>query len=361
MPAVVTAIPTLQKAHLSNVEVLVNGAPLPPQARAHLTHVTVEEDTCLPSFFELRLIASQQLDSPTVWVDDIQLFAVGNEVRVQLGYENDLSTIIVGEITGLEPEFSYNRLPILIVRGYNRRHRLQRGRKTRSFTEQKDSDIAAQIAREAGLNASVQDSQVNHPYVLQANQTDWDFLQQRAQKIHYEVVVEDRTLAFRPVGYIQPASLTLSLKDYLLEFYPRLSSMGQVNQLGVRFWDVQNKRSAQGKARAGNEVSIMAGQASGAELSEQAFGSAIGLVTHYPAFTQAEADQIAIAQFNRQVLDWVTGEGACLGLPNLKAGTVIQIDEIGQRFSGLYYVTAVKHCYTQYNYLTHFTVRRNAS
>ena len=361
MSAVVAALPTLQKAHLSTVEVLVNGRPLSPQAQAHLTHVTVETDTRLPAFFELRLIASQQLDSETEWIDDPRLFKVGNQVTIRLGYENRLTSVIVGEITGLEPEFSHNHLPILTVRGYDRRHRLQRGRKTRSFVNQKDSNIAAQIAREAGLNTSVTDSRISHPYVLQANQTDWEFLQERAQHIHYEVVIDNRTLTFRPVNYDQPASLTLSLRDFLLEFYPCLSSVGQVNQVDVRFWDSQAKKSIQANARTGDEGATMGGRRSGAATSSSAFGRATNVITHHPAFSKAEATQMAKAQFQRQALEWITGEGTCLGVPNLGAGTVIRINEVGQQFSGLYYVTSVKHCYTQHNYLTHFTVRRNAS
>ena len=59
-----------------------------------------------------------------------------------MGGEGDLTKLISGEITALEPEFVTSRIPLLRVRGYDRRHRLQRGRKTRTFLQQKDSDIA---------------------------------------------------------------------------------------------------------------------------------------------------------------------------------------------------------------------------
>ena len=44
-------------------------------------------------------------------------------------------------------------------------------------------------------------SDIKHPYVLQGDQTDLSFLQERAQRIHYELAVDiDGTLLFRPVA-----------------------------------------------------------------------------------------------------------------------------------------------------------------
>ena len=67
------------------------------------------------------------------------------------------------------------------------------------FVGLKDSDIASQIASEANLEVDAVDSKVTHDYVIQANQTDLEFLRERAGRIQYEVFVSDKTLHFRPV------------------------------------------------------------------------------------------------------------------------------------------------------------------
>ena len=41
-----------------------------------------------------------------------------------MGYEQEIKTIMVGEITGLEPEYTQDAAPILVVRGHDLRHRL---------------------------------------------------------------------------------------------------------------------------------------------------------------------------------------------------------------------------------------------
>jgi phage protein D len=342
-------------------EIIINGSPLPVEAEAHVIGVMVDDDAGLPGMFTLELAGSDAQEEEMPWVDE-ELFAVGNVVEVKMGYVDDLEPLIIGEITGLEPEFTFSRLPSLTVRGYDRRHRLHRGRKTRAFVQQKDSDIAAQIASEVGLTTQVADSQVVHNYVLQANQTDLEFVQERARRIQYEVMVEDRTFFFRPVSNADSENLTLTMDDDLLEFYPRLSSVRQVSEVTVRGWNPKDKKEIVGQAKRGDEVSTMSGQHSGAALIESAFGPATGMLSDRPVMTQAEADQLAKARFNNVALALISGEGVCWGRTDLRPGKVIKIDGVGKRFSGRYYVTAVIHRYTpQRGYHTHFTVQRNAS
>ena len=341
---------------------IINGSPLPAEAEAYVAGVTVDESVELPSMFTLEMTGSDAQEEEVPWIDDQKLFAIGNVVEIKMGYVDDLETLLIGEITALEPEFVFDRLPSLMVRGYDRRHRLQRGRKTRTFVQQKDSDISSQIASEAGLTGQAEDSRIVHDYVLQANQTDLEFLRDRASRIQYEVVVEDKTLFFRPVANAQSEVLTLTMDDDLLEFYPRLSSAGQVSEVTVRSWSPKDKKELVGQAKAGDEVSTMGGQESGAAISESAFGAAIELLSASPVATQAEADQLAKARFNHLVLDLISGEGVCWGRTDLRSGKVIKIEGVGQRFSGQYYVTAAVHRYSpQSGYRTHFTIRRNAS
>src|ERR1044071_5806900 len=177
-------------------DVSLNGSPISVDVQTHVVSLTVEDDAEWPSMFTMEIASSIDQDDPLAWVND-DTFAVGGAVEVKLGYADSLAVVFTGEITGLEPEFSFNKTPRLVVRGYDRRHRLTRGRKTRSFVQQKDSDIASQIASEAGLSAETVDSGVTHDYVLQANQSDMEFLQERARRINYEIAMDDKNLKFR--------------------------------------------------------------------------------------------------------------------------------------------------------------------
>lgn len=342
-------------------DVVIDGRPIPAETEAHVVGLSVDDSVDVPSMFALELAGADDAGGELTWVDD-PAFAVGKAIEVKMGYGDDLETLIKGEITALEPEFVTHRLPLLTVRGYDRRHRLQRGRRTRTFVQQKDSDIVAQIAREAGLMSEVQDSAVTHDYVVQANQTDFDFLRQRAALIQYEVGIDDKKVIFRPAPFDKGEAMTLTMDDHLLEFYPRLSAANSVSEVTVRWWSPKDKKEFEGKSQVGDELSTMSGKESGPKMSKAAFGDAPGTMSLHPVMTQAEADQVAKARFNVAALALTSGEGACLGRTDLRAGKVIRIDGVGRRFSGNYYVVSALHRYDpQRGYLTHFNVRRNAS
>ena len=341
--------------------VKVNGSPLPTEAKQDVIRAGLQEDLEAPSMLTVQMVNWDMVNLKTTWSDD-DLLAVGNEVEIQMGYVDNLQKLMVGEITGLEPAFCADEVPMLTIRGYDRRHRLLRGRSTRSFTQVKDSDIASQIAGDAGLTAQVEDTGVTLDYVLQHNQSDLKFLQQRARRIGYEVVVEDKTLLFRPRQNTTSEVLTLSWENDLIEFHPRLTTLEQVGKVSVRGWNIKDKEAVVAEAAAGSESSKMGGKTSGPSEVDSAFGQSIYTSIDWPVFSQAEADKMATGQFNNMALAYISGEGIVAGRAELRAGTVVLIEGVGERFSGNYYVTSATHMYTPHDgYRTAFSVRRNAS
>jgi len=340
--------------------IAIDGQVLPPVTASHVLAVTVDDDVGLPRMCSFDLAGSDDQKGKWPWVDE-ELFAIGGALEVKLGYPGALRTVFQGEITALEPDFGLDHLPNLTVRGYDRLHWLQRGRRTRTFTQQKDSDAAARIASEAGLSPDTVDSGVTHDYLVQANQSDFEFLSQRAARIGYELLADGRKLLFRPVRSAASAGITLAFASDLVQFRPRLTACGQVDEVSVRRWSVKDKEQAPGKAGAGDEWSSMGGRRTGPALVTDAFGAAADPVTAFAPASQAEADQLTKALFNDRALDFITGEGICWGRADLQAGTVVRIADIGKRFSGPYYVSRVAHRYSRDGYLTEFSVRRNAS
>jgi phage protein D len=340
--------------------VLVNGQPLPEAAAQDMLSVAVHDDVDAPGMFTLRLINWDMQQLKVTWSDD-SLFALGSEVEVQLGYVDRLQKLMLGEIVGLEPEFSADEAPTLTVRGYDVRHRLLRGTKTRSFVQVKDSEIASQVVSAANLSAQVVDSKIKLDYVLQRNQSDLDFLQERARRIGYELAVSDKNVLFRPFQNDTRAVLTLDRTGTLLEFYPRMTSPSLVSEVAVQGWDPKQKKAIIGKAAAGSETGPM-GATSGPSAVKAAFGVSSATTVDQPVFSKAEADAIAKGQLNAIALDYIEGEGVCIGDTRLRAGVVIKLAGLGSRFSGSYYVVAAIHSYlAQRGYRTTFTVRRNAS
>lgn len=342
--------------------IYINGSQVPIDTiTADLISLNVLDDVDAMSMFAVTLSAWDAAEVKVKWVDH-KLFREGNPVKIEMGYHNQLKTLFSGEITGLEPDFAEARPPTFTVRGYDRRHRLMRERKTRSFTNLKDSDIASQLAREAGLRPEVDDSKVGLPYVLQHNQTDMEFLLSRARRIEYEAVVEDSSLLFRPRKIEKNAAVNLRLNIELLEFRPRMTTMGQVKEFTVRGWNPKDKKEIVASSTAGDESTKMGGTVTGPANAKQLFSGTGSTRVTMPVQSQEEADQMAKQGFSEMALGYIRAEGVCIGDPRLRAGTVVKVEGIGERFSGLYYLCSTEHRFSmRKGYRTAFSALRNAT
>lgn len=345
---------------IPELRLCINHQELPVDARADLIAVNILDDVNAAGMFSLTLLCQDGVEMKVEWIDD-DLFKEGNSVEIQMGYGERLETLFQGEITGLEPEFPYEKPPILTVRGYDRRHRLMGKCRTRTFLQMKDSEIASQIAGDWGLTPDVEDSRIRLDYVLQHNQTDFDFLQERAQRIGYELVVADRTLHFRARHNEGSASITLRREVELLDFNLRLTTVGQVEEVLVQGWNPKDKEKVVAQARVGDERP-MGGSASGPAAARQAFSGTGDTTVDVPVFSQAEADQLARSWLKENALHYIEGHGVCIGRPDLKPGRLVQIEGLGKRFSGPYYLTGTEHRINpRTGYRTAITVRRNAT
>jgi uncharacterized protein len=339
----------------------VNSQDLPLTAKADLINATVLSDVDRPAMFTMTMHGWDGVEMKPKWIDD-DLFKEGNVIELRMGYRDHLKSLFKGEITGLEPEFLEGQPPTFGVRGYDRRHRLMRSHKTRTFTHVKDSDLAREIAGEAGLTPEVDDSGVTHPYMIQHNQTDLDFLTSRARRIGFEIMVDDRTLIFRRRRQGDAGTITLRREVELLEFLPRLSTIGISEEIEVRGWDFKNKREFVARATAADESRVMGGATLGPSTVQSAFPSTISVTVDVPFQSQEEADGVAKGLLAEMSLEYIQAEGVCIGNPELNVGTVVKIEGVGRRFSGLYYLTSTEHRYqSNKGYRTLFTAKRSAT
>ena len=322
--------------------VKLNNHPMLPDMAMWVANVVVEDEVDLPGMFTLELVSKVTEKRTTPWTDEAQ-FALGAPVEVSFGYGEDRESVLTGQITALEPTFSTAGPPSLIVRGFDARHRLNGTRQSRTFVAKKDSAIAEQVGSEAGVEFVGTDSGVEHPFVLQADQTDLEFLRERAHRIRYELVMDDGKVRFRPVGNKKISVVTLSLSNDLFEFKPRMS---QIPLAGVQVlgWDTREKQ----------EVVAAAGASDSASNVETFVRTTVD--------SQPDADQLATAALNSAMFDFIRGEARARGRTDVRAGRVVTFDGLGSRFSGDYYVTSVVHRYSRRDgYLTDFSVQRAAS
>jgi len=292
-------------------------------------------------------------------------FKEGDEITIQVGYDSKMTKMIVGEITGVEAIFKEDEPSQFSVRGFDKLHRLSRGKKQRTFLNMKDSQIAQQIAGEMGLSAEVDDSAIVHDHVFQNNLSDIDFLYSRARGINFEVDVQDTKLLFKKPQVTGSSVATLKWEDNIRKVRFYLSTAFQVSEVQVRGWSTKDKKEIVGKASSSDVYSKMGGDKSGGEVATGKYGQGkiVTVVTSDPLQTQEEADAIAKARLNELSLNFITGEAIVEGDAAIKSNAIVEFQGVGKKFEGQYYVVNAVHTIRpgndkQNGYTTRFTFKR---
>jgi hypothetical protein len=232
--------------------VSVGGAPLAAQAEARLTRVVVDNDLHLPGMFELTFL---DLDGTTLSVAGIttgtQISVGGTVASATSVMPTSSAPLITGEVTAIEGQLRGLTVHT-VVRGYTMAHRLQRARRSRTFLNSTDADIATQIATQAGLTIGmIVPTTTTHAYLPQVNQTDWEFLQARAIEIGYETGVADGAFYFRPEGagggaaglLAQATSASVKFPETLISFRPRITAGNITPDVELRVWDPLERKA----------------------------------------------------------------------------------------------------------------------
>jgi phage protein D/phage baseplate assembly protein gpV len=340
--------------YLAQAFVKIGGQDVPKEFMDDLIEIVVDTSLYLPSMFTLEV-----LDQRFKWVDD-DLLDIGKPVEISLKAAEEAGGVqgilIKGEITALEPHFSATGRTTMLVRGYDKSHRLHRGKKTRTFLRMKDSDIASKIASETGLTAQVDATTVTYDFVLQNNQTNMEFLLARAERIGYQVCASEGKLYFKKGNFSLGDGPQLAYAEGLRSFQPCWTASGQADKVIVNSWDPKGKKaiSSEKAPNAGLNQGGMT-QTGGAKASS-AFSSASAIITDRPVSTPQEATALATGLSDDISREFVQAEGECRGHPQVKAGWKVTIQNVGTRFSGKYFVTSATHIYNADGYHTTFSI-----
>ena len=342
----------------AQVAIKINGTAVSAAFMRSLRDVVVDTNLHLPAMFTMRL-----QDNDAQWADNSGLLKIGNAVDIAMtaatqgGRSGATGTLIKGEITALEPIFGTVGAMVSII-GYCKSHRLHRGKNTKTWLRQKDSAIVSAMAGEVGLRASVDDSAVTHEYVIQYNQTNWEFLSERAARIGYRFYVDDQTIYFKEAANSTTAAPDLSWGDTLRRFQPRLTAAQQSLTAEVRGWNAKTKQAIVATAAASTgELAPVTGFGATVTSGSSVFGNGTSSTVATPPLLQDYAKKMANAVANRNSGRSIQAEGEAIGDPRIVAGKSVKIEGVGTRFGGTYTITSASHHYdSEGMYLTRFSI-----
>lgn len=337
-----------------------DGAELPPWASPLLERVVVDDHVHLPDMVALTFRDQER--------DLLQRLRLSLGLRIEVtamptgGASQE--PLIIAEVTGFEHESSPAGSHATVL-GYDPSHRLCRARRTRSWTDVTDSDIARQLAAEGGIPiGKVEATGLVHRHVSQISATDWDFLKGRAQETGYEVTVLAGKLEWRrpadhgdaptPADALATSPrLQLVVGTNLLRFRPRVTSHSQVRTVEARGWDPVMKKAL---------VSSVPAKTSSADIT-MPHGVVVGAFpgqAFYPVVDRALSRQAEVEAVARSVAEqmssaFVEADGEAHGDPRLVAGAAVAVSMAGWPHDGTYTLTSTRHIFDSRGYRTNFT------
>jgi len=300
-----------------------------------------------------------------------------NKVQFFMGYGDAMRLMMTASFTTLEPNFPSGAAPTLSVRGLNVLHRLRTKQRSQTFPGKTASQIASSFkdlpdpdnpGRKLPVLVNPPKDEKPIDYVAQSNQYDIDFLYERARRAGYvlfiqeeqkdgDKVIKQRGLYFGPSDATHPGVrqdvLELTWGSSLIDFKPTLTTANQISSVTLNGWNVKTKQAIVGKATITDQKLNLDIH----KLLEKCDAREEQVVDE-PVFSQAQANDRALAILLERTKDLVKAGGSCVGLPDLRAGTRIKIGKLGARFSGQYFVTDTTHTINDSGYLTRFNARR---
>lgn len=336
-----------QDAFSSDVDVFIDGTELSDDV---VISFVVERDLGQPDMAVITLRDDRrEFSNSCKPTQSIEVKAGGG----QGGHDDATSklTVFKGEVVGIEPTYKAQGDSKVVIRCFNKMHRLVRGKKSKTWQQQSDQDIVSSIVGAAGLSAQCgNDPKITHEHVYQHAQSDLEFIRVRAARLGFEVWCEDTTLYFDKPKLDVDSGIELKIEEaaehHLKTFHARLSSANVLNKVTVRGWDPKKKEEIVGEATA---QSSPLGSSKAASASQD-HGAAVTVTVDHPIYSVAEAQAIAKSKLAEANLTYIVAEAECRGHGAYKPGIVVKLtvnhDQADDRFNGKYLVKGVTHKYT---------------
>lgn len=332
-------------------------------AKDDILNLSIDEDLEAPAMFRLSLNEKLDMTSQQFrWLDDPRI-TPGTQVIISCGYVSKIGkqALIRGRIKALSPGFQSTGIPTLSVEGYDLSHDLQKTEGKLSYGEMTYSEIAEDIAKNNGLKSTgVESTKKKYPKVKRTkNEKDYAFLKRLAKDVGFECFVRGITLYFREPQDAQKGEITFEFRKNFISFSPRMSTSILVNEAQVTAWNEKEQKSISETATI-KDIKSQVGIPGFDKMIEESQGKKVkARIEGRVVRSKEEAKTLAIAELRRRNNGFIQGTLECVGNPQLRPGMTINIKKVGQRFSGVYYITKAQHTIGDGGYKTTLTVRRS--
>jgi len=319
-------------------KVLINGTPLSNE-------VGVMSVSTMCYFNKIASAKVKVEDGDVAARDFLQsnsnLFKPGNELEIQLGYDDNPSTVFKGII--IRHCIRVKGGSFLEVEAKDKAVKLTQVRKSKYFIKKTDKEIVEEIADNYSLEKSVDTTEGTHTQMVQYYCTDWDFVLMRAEANAMFVHTDNGKIVVKKPTLTPASALTATYGDNIIEFEGEMDARRQFVKMQASAWDFDNQKINPGTKKDGVFALAESGDLSASTLAG-VLGQTLEL-KHNGRLLDKELELWANAHAMKNHLSKASGRVRILGSPCLKPGQNIRLAGVGDRFNGDVFVTGILHQY----------------
>ncbi len=337
-------------------EILVGGKAMPP-GKYHIPGVEIEIAADGSAGGCTFRIEGQYDFEKSKWVNEAaDLIKPGEKLAVKGGYQKR-TELFFGYIDDFSYDFGSDGTPYLSVNGLDGLGYLMNMCEPFYAGEKKPKEIVEKVlkkSKSAGFAKKIQVGSLDgfETPIIKEQIDDWKFLRLMAQRYGASLFAVDGELIFDNVLTKTSPIITLTLGKSLRHFSKQISLAHQVGKVEVMGRDI-NEQAVKGTA---SSVTVGGSGKSAAEWVSGLKESVLRERSEY-ARTQKECETLAQHRLNGIAMGFVSGQGECIGIPELIPGRFIKIDGADKNLNGSYFLTKVRHKFTIDGYTTSFEVK----
>ena len=329
-------IPTARSTDLVSFKILVDGEEL--SSVYQVLSIAVEKEINRIPWAKIILHdgdpASQDFE-----LSNEDLFIPGKEIEIKAGYHSQNETIFKGIVIRHNLKIRLSGA-VLIVECKDLAVKLTVGRKSKYFYESKDSEILEQVIASYSLENEIEETNVEHPEMVQYNVSDWDFCVTRAQANGKVCVVDDGKISVVSPDYRQSEKLTLVYGATIFDFDAEIDARNQFENVTSYAWNAADQDLLEIESDTPHINS-------NGNISPEDLASVIGAdkleLRDGSSMSDAGLQDWANAKSLFNQLSKIWGKVKFQGVHDVKPNTTIELAGVGNRFKGKVYVSAVRH------------------
>jgi Rhs element Vgr protein len=339
-------IPTPQPSDLPSQQIMTGGSAISTEYK--VASIDVSKVYNKISYARIAIYDGDPAtgDFPASNTDD---FKPGKEIEILAGYHNDNKTIFKGIILTHNVRVKKDKGNYLIVEARDKAIKLTGARKSAYYYEIKDSALIEDLAGKAGLDKSVESTDVTHPEMVQYHSSDWDFIVSRAEANGKLVLTDDNKLVVAKPKIASQPDLKLEFGATLMDFEADIDASTQYDAVKSQAWNHTDQKIEE---TSGADPQFT----DNGDLTSSDLAAVLGVeelaLRHSGYFTPKELQSWADAQVLKNKLARVQGRAKFQGFADMKPGMTVELLGVGNRFNGKAFVTGVRHQLNTANWTT---------